>query len=92
LIGSVVVNLLLVLGASISAGGFYYQEQVYDSKGIQLYIGLLNLTVFSLLIPVGYRLPGLNNHSPRKATTNVIFLSRLPFTGIQKTPIQPIMQ
>lgn len=46
------VNLLLVLGASIFVGGLRYQEQVYNSKATQLYIGLLNLTVFSLLIPV----------------------------------------
>lgn len=52
LLGSILVNLLLVLGLSIVIGGMSYKEQVYNNTTTQLFISLMNLAVFSLIIPV----------------------------------------
>ena len=52
LIGSILVNLLLVLGLSIVIGGINHKEQVYDTTTTHLFVSLMNLTVFSLVIPV----------------------------------------
>ena len=52
LIGSILVNLLLVLGLSIVIGGINYKEQVYDTTTTHLFVSLMNLTVFCLVIPV----------------------------------------
>jgi Ca2+:H+ antiporter len=52
LLGSILVNLLLVLGSSIVIGGSRHKEQQYNNTTTQLFIGLMNLTVFSLILPV----------------------------------------
>lgn len=52
LLGSVLVNLLLILGTAIIAGSFNHEEMVYDMNATKPMIILLSLSVFSLLIPV----------------------------------------
>lgn len=52
LLGSILVNLLLILGTAIIAGSFRYQVQVYNIANAQALACLLCLSVFSLLIPV----------------------------------------
>lgn len=52
LLGSLLVNLLLVLGLSLVVAGLAYKEQSYDDTSAQLFIGQLNLTVFSFILPV----------------------------------------
>lgn len=52
LLGSILANLLLILGMSFLIGGLQYQEQLYNSTVTQLSACLLCLAVLSLLIPV----------------------------------------
>lgn len=52
LLGSILVNLLLVLGSSIIAGGLKSPNQTYNSDLTHAFVGLLNLTVSCLMIPV----------------------------------------
>lgn len=52
LLGSILVNLLLVLGSAIIAGGLKSNDQTYNSDLTHAFIGLLNLTVSCLMIPV----------------------------------------
>lgn len=52
LIGSILANLLLILGMSMTIGGLKYQEQIYDSMVTQMSSSLLALSSLSLLIPV----------------------------------------
>lgn len=52
LIGSILVNLLLILGSAILVGGVRYQEQEYNSTATDLSATLLCLSAFSLVIPV----------------------------------------
>ncbi|KAL8928593.1 MAG: hypothetical protein Q9208_001827 [Pyrenodesmia sp. 3 TL-2023] len=51
LLGSILANLLLILGMAFLIGGLQYQEQVYNSTVTQLSACLLCLAVLSLLIP-----------------------------------------
>ncbi|KAJ5715383.1 uncharacterized protein N7483_012564 [Penicillium malachiteum] len=51
LLGSILVNLLLVLGSAIIAGGLKSNDQTYNSDLTHAFIGLLNLTVSCLMIP-----------------------------------------
>lgn len=52
LIGSILANLLLILGMSMAIGGLKFQEQIYDSLVTQMSSSLLVLASLSLLIPV----------------------------------------
>ncbi|KAJ6023902.1 Sodium/calcium exchanger membrane region [Penicillium herquei] len=54
LLGSILVNLLLVLGSAIIAGGLKSNDQTYNSDLTHAFIGLLNLTVSCLMIPSTY--------------------------------------
>ncbi|RVX72563.1 hypothetical protein B0A52_03753 [Exophiala mesophila] len=51
LIGSLLANLLLILGMAFLIGGLEFQEQIYDSTVTQMSACLLALSVLSLLIP-----------------------------------------
>lgn len=52
LVGSILANLLLILGMAFLIGGLKYREQIYDSLVTQMSASLLALAVLSLLIPV----------------------------------------
>ena len=41
LVGSILSNLLLVLGCSFLAGGYYYDQQTYNQQGAKLQNSLL---------------------------------------------------
>jgi Ca2+:H+ antiporter len=55
LLGSILANLLLILGMAFLFGGLRYREQIYNSTVTQMSACLLSLSVMSLLLPV--RLP-----------------------------------
>lgn len=52
LIGSILANLLLILGMCFLIGGLEYREQVYNNTVTQMSACLLCLAVLSLLLPV----------------------------------------
>jgi Ca2+:H+ antiporter len=52
LLGSILANLLLILGMAFLFGGLRYREQVYNSTVTQMSACLLSLSVMSLLLPV----------------------------------------
>lgn len=54
LIGSILANLLLILGMALVVGGLQYREQVYDSLVTQMSAALLAMAVLSLLIPTAF--------------------------------------
>lgn len=51
LIGSILANLLLILGMAMVTGGLRYQEQFYDNIVTQMSSSLMALSCLSLLIP-----------------------------------------
>ncbi|KAI4253620.1 MAG: hypothetical protein LQ352_003579 [Teloschistes flavicans] len=73
LLGSILANLLLILGMSFLIGGLQYQEQLYNSTVTQLSACLLCLAVLSLLIPTAFHASFSNTD---KADTAVLKVSR----------------
>jgi len=54
LLGSILANLLLILGMAFLLGGLRYREQIYNNTVTQMSACLLSLSVISLLLPVSY--------------------------------------
>jgi Ca2+:H+ antiporter len=55
-LGSILVNLLLVLGMAFFLGGMRYREQLYNSTVTQMSACLLSLSVISLVLPTGFHM------------------------------------
>ncbi|KAK3318918.1 vacuolar calcium ion transporter [Apodospora peruviana] len=54
LLGSILSNLLLILGMAFFLGGLRYREQIYNSTVTQMSACLLCLAVMSLLLPTAF--------------------------------------
>ncbi|KAJ5774994.1 Sodium/calcium exchanger membrane region [Penicillium nucicola] len=54
LLGSILVNLLLVLGSAIIAGSITSQNLTYNTEPTHSFVGLLNLTTCCLVIPSAF--------------------------------------
>ncbi|KAL5340970.1 Sodium/calcium exchanger protein-domain-containing protein [Aspergillus crustosus] len=54
LLGSILANLLLILGMAFLFGGLRFQEQIYNSTVTQMSACLLSLAVSSLLLPTAF--------------------------------------
>ena len=54
LLGSILSNLLLILGMAFLLGGLRFQEQIYNSTVTQMSACLLSLAVMSLLLPTAF--------------------------------------
>jgi Ca2+:H+ antiporter len=54
LLGSILSNLLLILGMCFLFGGLRYREQIYNSTVTQMSACLLSLSVCSLVIPTAF--------------------------------------
>jgi Ca2+:H+ antiporter len=55
LVGSIVGNILLVLGAAMLAGGLRHREQHYNVAGARSQATLLTLAAIALILPAAYR-------------------------------------
>lgn len=49
--GSILGNLLLVLGGAMLYGGLKYQKQTFSRTGAQINVGMLWVTLFALVVP-----------------------------------------
>lgn len=54
LLGSILANLLLILGMAFLLGGLRFQEQMYNSTVTQMSACMLSLAVMSLLLPTAF--------------------------------------
>ncbi|KAI1259966.1 Sodium/calcium exchanger protein-domain-containing protein [Xylariaceae sp. FL1019] len=54
LLGSILANLLLILGGAFLLGGLRFREQVYNSTVTQMSACLLSLSVISLVLPTAF--------------------------------------
>ncbi|GFZ51835.1 Vacuolar Ca(2+)/H(+) exchanger [Saitozyma sp. JCM 24511] len=54
MVGSILGNILLVLGMSYFAGGLRFHEQMYAIPGAQMQISLLSITVMAIALPAAY--------------------------------------
>lgn len=75
LLGSILANLLLILGLAFFIGGLRFREQIYNSTVTQMSACLLSLSVMSLLLPTAFH-AAFNDESQEKANIAVIKVSR----------------
>lgn len=68
--GSILSNILLVLGMSYFAGGLRFHEQVYGVVGAQTMISLLGLSVFAILLPEAYHLAWPSTSTARSSAAS----------------------
>jgi Ca2+:H+ antiporter len=54
MLGSILSNLLLVLGCSFLAGGLYHEEGIFNSAGAQASASLMTLSCITFVIPAAY--------------------------------------
>ncbi|KAL2134989.1 hypothetical protein VTI74DRAFT_10124 [Chaetomium olivicolor] len=73
LVGSILVNLLLILGMCFLFGGLRFREQIYNSTVTQMSACLLALSVTSLLLPTAFH---ASFSSESKADYRVLQVSR----------------
>ena len=73
LVGSILSNLLLILGMCFFLGGLRYREQIYNSTVTQMSACLLSLSVSSLLLPTAFH---ASFTSTADADTKVLKVSR----------------
>jgi len=55
IIGSIVGNVLLVLGASMLAGGLRHSEQHFNAEGARAQATMLTLAAIALIVPAAYQ-------------------------------------
>jgi Ca2+:H+ antiporter len=72
-LGSILANLLLILGMAFMLGGLKYREQIYNSTVTQMSACLLSLSVISLLLPTAFH---ASFSSSDAADTQVLRVSR----------------
>jgi len=75
LLGSILANLLVILGMSFLLGGLRYREQIYNSTVTQMSACLLSVSVMSLLLPTAFH-AAFNAKSKEKAKSAVLQVSR----------------
>ncbi|KAI2941251.1 hypothetical protein CBS147321_5958 [Aspergillus niger] len=71
LLGSILANLLLILGMAFLLGGLRFQEQIYNSTVTQMSACLLSLSVMSLLLPTAFHASWSDSGDADKYTLKV---------------------
>jgi Ca2+:H+ antiporter len=71
LLGSILANLLLILGMAFLLGGLRFQEQIYNSTVTQMSACLLSLAVTSLLLPTAFHASFKDSGKADSATLKV---------------------
>ncbi|EMC93014.1 hypothetical protein BAUCODRAFT_37942 [Baudoinia panamericana UAMH 10762] len=75
LIGSMLSNLLLILGMCFLLGGLRYREQIYNSTVTQMSACMLSISVMSLLLPTAFH-ASFSDASTAQADRAVLRVSR----------------
>lgn len=78
MLGSIISNLLLVLGMCFFFGGLKYKEQSFNVTAAQTSASLLFIATSSLLLPAAFygSAYGLNNNNQSMVATDVLAISR----------------
>ncbi|KAJ5885426.1 Sodium/calcium exchanger membrane region [Penicillium taxi] len=71
LLGSILANLLLILGMAFLFGGLRFQEQIYNATVTQMSACLLSLSVTSLLLPTAFHASWSNSENADRETLKV---------------------
>lgn len=75
IVGSILSNLLLILGMCFLLGGLRYREQIYNNTVTQMSACLLSLSVISLLLPTAFH-AAFSEESSAAANAAVLKVSR----------------
>lgn len=75
IVGSILSNLLLILGMCFLLGGLRYREQIYNNTVTQMSACLLSLSVISLLLPTAFH-AAFSEGSSAAANAAVLKISR----------------
>ncbi|KAK1984075.1 calcium/proton exchanger [Colletotrichum cereale] len=71
LLGSILANLLLILGMSFFLGGLRFREQIYNSTVTQMSACLLSLSVISLVLPTAFHASFQNSFKAEDQTLKI---------------------
>lgn len=72
LTGSIIGNLLLVLGAAFLAGGLRYKIQSFATIGVRTQIGMMALAAIAILVPSVFAATGSGEMASRSVTYSVV--------------------
>ncbi|KAH9845324.1 putative sodium, calcium exchanger protein isoform 2A [Teratosphaeria destructans] len=75
LLGSILANLLLILGMAFLFGGLRFREQIYNNTVTQMSACLLSLSVISLLLPTAFH-ASFSDAATAEADKSVLKISR----------------
>ncbi|KAI8637801.1 calcium/proton exchanger [Parasitella parasitica] len=76
MLGSILSNLLIVLGMSFFAGGLRYKEQIFNITSAQTSASLLFISVVSLLLPAAFYGSTVNAETAAKERSDILNISR----------------
>ncbi|GAA5888523.1 hypothetical protein JCM6882_008983 [Rhodosporidiobolus microsporus] len=76
LLGSILSNLLLVLGMCFFAGGIKFSEQGFKDTAAQLNSSLLVISVIAVLLPAGYNATFADNQTEEVERDRILKMSR----------------
>ncbi|GAA5834669.1 hypothetical protein JCM3766R1_003635 [Sporobolomyces carnicolor] len=76
LLGSILSNLLLVLGCVFFVGGIKYSEQGFKDTAAQMNSSLLVMAVFAILLPAGFNAAFQNNLTAEAEQERILKMSR----------------
>jgi Ca2+:H+ antiporter len=88
LVGSIIGNILLVMGASMLAGGLKYHEQKYNAEAARSQATMLSLSMFALVFPSLFHTalgpePAVLHHNLSFATAVVLITAYLLYLVFQ---------
>jgi len=78
LLGSILSNMLLVLGMSFFLGGIRFSQQTYNRKGASIFTSMLLLACIALAVPSAYS----HSFSPPPSLDSLLTISRMTATII----------
>ncbi|KAG2035145.1 Sodium/calcium exchanger protein-domain-containing protein [Suillus americanus] len=79
MIGSILSNILLVLGCSFLAGGLYHKQGFFNGTGARTSTSLMALLCITFAVPAAYTSTtdtGMQNHCSDCPTDGLLFISR----------------
>ncbi|ORE01259.1 calcium/proton exchanger [Rhizopus microsporus var. microsporus] len=76
MLGSILSNLLLILGMCFLCGGYKHKEQVFNATAAQTSASLLFISVVSLLLPAAFYGSTINTESEDREKTDILDISR----------------
>jgi Ca2+:H+ antiporter len=72
LVGSIIGNLMLVLGAAFLAGGLKHPVQTFATIGARTQVGMLELAAMAILVPSAFALAGGGKFAAQSVTFSIV--------------------